>query len=280
MKTKNLFLQILILLLFITAVSAFDIPQPLGTVNDFAKMFDSASEKNIADLITQVNKETSVEIAVVTIESLNGIPKEEYSIALANKWGVGKKGKDNGIVILIAKQEHEYRIEIGSGLEGTINDAKAGRIARQVLVPNFKRGEYGKGTFETILAVKGLLENNADVVAKYSEPEVNFGLGSFLFFIVTYIISTVCLTDKKIKWPPILIWDLVTIFAALFYGWFIFSFIIIILAHIFALLGRFGRTAGAGRFGGFSGRGLGGSWSGGSGFGGGGFSGGGAGGKW
>ena len=122
-------------------------------------MIDATSKTNIEQIISEINQKTTAEIAIVTVETLDGVPKEEYAIDIAQKWGIGKKQNDNGILILISKQEREYRIEIGRGLEGLINDAKAGRIGRQIMVPNFQRNQYGKGIYEALVEINGLLEN-------------------------------------------------------------------------------------------------------------------------
>lgn len=276
-----LFIVFMALIAFSAFAQAIQIPQPIGTVNDFAGIIDATSKQNIANAISEINQKTTAEIAVVTIESLDGIPKEEYAIELAQKWGIGKKQNDNGILILVAKQERQYRIELGRGLEGLINDAKAGRIGRQIIVPNFQKNQYGKGIYEAIIEIQGLLENKPEVIARYTQKEDKFGLFVIPYFLITLAITFISFSSKKIKWPALLGWDIATLLLAIFLALFFEVLVIIIIALIFGLSARFGKNSGRG-IGGISGRGFGGSFgsSSGGGFGGGSFSGGGSGGNW
>ncbi len=123
---------------------ALDLPEPVGYVNDFAKILPSSMEKELETKISNYEKKTSVEIAVVTVKSLKGLEIEEYSIKLAEKWKVGKKGKDNGIIFLIAPKERKMRIEVGYGLEGDMPDLKAKDIIDDV-GPYFKQGDFPEG---------------------------------------------------------------------------------------------------------------------------------------
>ena len=202
MQSSKIIFIILALTLVAIPLQAMSIPQPQGAVNDFAHIIDPASRQEITRLINEIKTQTTVEIAVATVETLEGIPKEEYALQLAQEWGIGKKETDNGILILIAQQEREYRMEIGKGLEGTINDAKAGRIGRQILVPNFQKNQYGKGIYETILEIKGLVENNPEVIARYEEQPLNplMIYSSLAYAVITLIITLTAFENKKINW--------------------------------------------------------------------------------
>lgn len=160
---------VLLFLIFIPLSSAVEYPSAVGYINDFADMLSPSDEVRLNNEITAIEKATTVEIAIVTIDSLQGVSIDEYAVKLFEKWGIGKKSKDNGLLILVARNEKEYRIETGYGLEGTINAARAGRIGREIIEPNFKNGEYGKGLYEAVVEIKGLVEDNPDVVAKYEE---------------------------------------------------------------------------------------------------------------
>ncbi|HEY9247143.1 MAG TPA: TPM domain-containing protein, partial [Candidatus Methanoperedens sp.] len=170
MKLK--ILQVIFLfLIFIHTAGAVDYPSSTGYVNDFANMLGQADKERLNIEITAIEKATTVEIAIVTVDSLQGVSVEEYAVKLFEKWGIGKKDKDNGLLILVAKNEREYRIETGYGLEGTINAARAGRIGREIIEPNFKNGEFGKGLYESVLEIKKLVENDPAVVAKYEASD-------------------------------------------------------------------------------------------------------------
>jgi len=250
---KKCILILLILLFFSPAASAVNYPQLRGFVTDNANMIDPAYANNIAQLAAKIEQETTVEIAVVTIESLEGESKEMYAVKLFEQAGIGKKDKDNGLLILVSKQEREYKFEVGYGLEGTITDSMKVNIGDRIIVPNFKNEEYGKGIYEAMLVIEGLLQGNEEVISKYSMSQTqNQEMPTWILFV--------------------------------FFGFFI-------LFSILSSMGRgrnggrnyggYGGVAGGGFGGGFGGGGFGGGGGGfGGGFGGGGSGGGGFGGKW
>lgn len=182
---------LLLLLLLIIPAYAVDYPSPVGYVNDFADIIRPADEARLNDLITDIERNTTVEIAVVTITSLQGEDIDMYAVKLFEKWGIGKKGTDNGLLILVAKDDRKYRIETGYGLEGTINAATAGRLGRDILAANFKQEKYGEGLYEAVLEVKALVEKDPDVVAKYASEgqESEGGLDSHLYTFLLFITS-------------------------------------------------------------------------------------------
>ncbi|MEK7477127.1 MAG: TPM domain-containing protein [Candidatus Coatesbacteria bacterium] len=125
--------------------------RPRGWVSDFAGVLGDPGE--LTRLIESVEKRTSVEISVVTVASLDGLTIEDFSIKLAEKWEVGKKGRDNGVLILVAPKEREVRIEVGYGLEATLTDGVCGGIIREVLMPAFKRGNYAGGLRDAVARI-------------------------------------------------------------------------------------------------------------------------------
>ncbi|MBE0524676.1 MAG: TPM domain-containing protein [Methanosarcinales archaeon] len=192
------YIIILLILLFLSpAAISVNYPQLRGFVTDNANMIDSANTNNIAQLAAKIEKETTVEIAVVTIDSFEGESKEMYAVKLFERAGIGKKDKDNGLLILVAKQEREYRFEVGYGLEGIITDSMKVNIGERIIVPNFKNGEYGKGIYEAMLVIEGLLQGNEEVVSKYSMSQTEnqevptWIIFTFVgFFILFSILST------------------------------------------------------------------------------------------
>lgn len=136
------------LLLIALSVCAFaekinDI-RPQGYVTDLAGVIDPATRQKIELLATEVEQKTGAQIAVVTVNSLEGQTREDYAADLYKHLGIGSKGKDNGALILIAPQERQYKIEIGYGLEPVINDARAGDAGR-LAKPYFRDGDYSSG---------------------------------------------------------------------------------------------------------------------------------------
>lgn len=120
--------------------------QPRGLVNDYANVIPAAEENQLTAVLTELRQKTGAEVAVVTLPSLDGGQIDDFTIRLAERWKVGQKGKDNGVILLGATQEgrgNRLRIEVGYGLEGVINDAAAGRILDQHVVPAWNQGQYG-----------------------------------------------------------------------------------------------------------------------------------------
>lgn len=291
-----------LLLFFIPQASAVEYPSPVGYVNDFAGMLTPEEEARLNSEITAIEKSTTVEIAIVTVDSLQGVSVEEYAVKLFEKWGIGKKASDNGLLILVAKNEREYRIETGYGLEGSINAATAGRIGRDIIEPNFRDGRYGTGLYEAVREIRGLVENDPDVVARYEGNLVPFDItvndvprtyyidGTAIEYTLLLIFFSLIpfgifvKKHKKLVWTSLLGVDAVLLIAAyfnseglLFFTIFFMFFQVMLAVFIFGF-----RTGEWGK-GGFSG-GRGGSWGSGGGrsggFGGGRSGGGGHSGRW
>ncbi len=168
-------LLLIVFILFMPTASAVNYPQLKGFVTDSASIIDPVYEEKITQLAQKIEKETTVEIAVVTIESLEGESKEMYAVNLFKQAGIGKKDKDNGLLILVAKKEREYRFEVGYGLESTITDSMKVNIGDRIIVPNFRNGEYGKGIYESMVVIEGLVKGNEEIRSKYSMKQSGGG---------------------------------------------------------------------------------------------------------
>ncbi len=142
---KALPLFLLGIFLVISPVWAQDFPEPGGYVNDFAQMFSSDYRQSLEQELNDFENETTTEIAVVTIDSLEGGSIEDYAIRLFEQWQIGKKEKDNGLLILISKEDRKIRIEVGYGLEPIITDGRAGKIIREQMRPAFREEDYDQG---------------------------------------------------------------------------------------------------------------------------------------
>src|SRR5665811_1745861 len=120
MRSKILFLCALLSLVLSAFPSFAEFPAPQGRVSDFAGVLKPGVLVHLLQTIQQVESKTSAEIAVVTVPSLDGLTVEDYAVQLFKKWGIGKKNKDNGLLVLVCPSEHKARIEVGYGLEPTI----------------------------------------------------------------------------------------------------------------------------------------------------------------
>ena len=136
----------LLLLLFVAGAPAETVaglPAPTGYINDFAGVLSPAVKQQMEALCTAVDRQAHAQIAVVTIKTIDGDESlEEFATALEEKWKVGPKGSDKGVLMLFAVNDRKRRIEVGYGLEGVLNDAKVGDIGRS-MVPDLQAGDYG-----------------------------------------------------------------------------------------------------------------------------------------
>ncbi len=138
-------------------------PRPAGYTGDFAGVIAPGYRQNIEALATELERKTSAEIAVVTVNNLDGMDIDSYAVDLFEEWGIGKRGKDNGLLVLFAMEEKKVRIEAGYGLEGIIPDGLAGDIIRQKMLPAFREGKYGLGLFSGAAVSAGLIAREAGV---------------------------------------------------------------------------------------------------------------------
>jgi len=127
------------------AKSTINLPEPTGRlVNDFAGILQYGTVDQLEKLLLGHEKATSNEVAIVTIKSLDGVSVEEYAVELFEKWGIGKKAKDSGVLFLMAVQDRKMRIEVGYGLEHVLTDGRAGEIIREA-TPFFKESRWDTG---------------------------------------------------------------------------------------------------------------------------------------
>jgi uncharacterized protein len=156
----------------IHAESVAVLPAPTGYVNDFAGVLTPETRQSLEDLCTQVDHQAHAQIAVVTVKSMDpdksgAIPSiEEFATALEDKWKVGKKGTDRGVLLIVSLNPRKYRIEVGYGLEGLLNDAKVGDIGRD-MQPFLHTNDYNQGI---PIAVRELAQDIA------ADAGVNLGL--------------------------------------------------------------------------------------------------------
>lgn len=156
-KVFSLFLLVLISSFLFIGCTSGALPEPKGFVNDFAGILSDKEEKSLEATLVQYEEQTSNEIAVVTVKSLDGKSVEDYTMALAEKWQVGKEGKDNGVIILVAQEEKKIRIEVGYGLEPVLTDLTAKQIIDNEMTPRFKRDDFAGGIESATKAVMAVI---------------------------------------------------------------------------------------------------------------------------
>lgn len=167
-------------------------PNPPQLVNDFAHVLSAADKQQLETKLVQFDNETSNQIAVVIINSLNDYPLEDVSLKYLRDWGIGNKN-NNGALLLVAVQEHKVRIETGYGLEGALPDVTCKSIIDNDIVPQFKQGNYAggisAGTDNIIKATKG--EYTAP--AGYADRNKDAGGGPASWIIFIFIIGFIIL---------------------------------------------------------------------------------------
>ncbi|MFH1847201.1 MAG: TPM domain-containing protein [Candidatus Omnitrophota bacterium] len=180
------------------AVQDARVMSPLGFVNDYAGILPSDKETKMEALLTEIENKTSVEIAVVTLNTTVPLTIEQYAVDLFEKWGIGKKGKDNGILMLIAVVDRKVRIEVGYGLEGTVTDLQSKMIIQNLIVPAFKNRDYAVGILSAVIGLAELISNEYGIEISLdpeirrtvsSSREKSSPLGSFLtllFFLLIF----------------------------------------------------------------------------------------------
>jgi len=134
------------------------VPPYRGYVNDYADMISPAAEQRLERLLAAFDRRESTQIAILTIDSLEGDPLEDFSIRTVEAWKIGQRGKDNGVLLLVAKKERRLRIEVGYGLEGVLTDLAAGRIVDHILSPAFRAGRYDEGFERAVAAIIGIVQ--------------------------------------------------------------------------------------------------------------------------
>jgi len=194
--------------LVVQIVPAFsaDFPTPEGFVNDFANILSSETKQRLEQQLTQLEEDSSIEIAVAIVDSLGGTTIEDFATRLFEEWEIGKKGEDNGILLLFALSDRKMRIEVGYGLEPLLTDSKAGRIIRNIITPEFRNEDYDKGVTEGVAAIiKVVHGEEVDLGSEESSETGEDGSGGVwvLFFIGTIFLSYLSsfLSRSKRFWP-------------------------------------------------------------------------------
>ena len=164
MKIKNIKLKIWVTFLLITQLAfALDVPRLTGRVNDYANILTSGQKTSLESFLKKVETASSAQVVLLTINSLDGENLEDFSMTVAEKWKLGQKDKDNGVLLLVAVKDKKIRIEVGYGLEGELTDLKCGYIIRQLIVPGFKSGKFYNGINEGLTAITGLITKEYEI---------------------------------------------------------------------------------------------------------------------
>ena len=138
------------------------LPSARGLINDFLQLFSDNENKMLDSLVSAFERKTTVEISVATVDSMMVKDKdfEDYTLVMLRMWGVGKKDKNNGILIVISPDLRRMRIQNGYGIENILSDAETKNIIDNSFIPKFKEGKYFEGTRDGIIAIINKLKQN------------------------------------------------------------------------------------------------------------------------
>jgi uncharacterized protein len=185
-------LLLTILILMPLPLLALDAPQLSGRVNDYARLLSPEAAASLEQKLAGFEREQSTQIVVLTIPSLQGDEIEGFSIRVAEQWKIGQKGKDNGVLLILAKAEHKVRIEVGMGLQGVLPDITSAQIIRNVMSPHLKSNDFDQGInagVDAILAAtKGEFKASPQDTARNSRSRSSSPATYFLLAAVAAVI--------------------------------------------------------------------------------------------
>ncbi|MGB1205958.1 MAG: TPM domain-containing protein [Chitinophagales bacterium] len=195
-------MYLLICCLFFASNLLAQIPpamSPPRLVNDFADIIPAGKEQVLEQKLRKYNDSTSTQIVVAALTSLNG--DEPYNVAqeIIEQWGVGQKGKDNGVVILVAPNERKMFISTGYGVEHILTDAMCKQIIEDYMLPHFKKGDYHAGIDNAINIIFGLMvgEYEAEDIMSSENSDAYIMLFIFLFLLFFWVILPAYINRKN-----------------------------------------------------------------------------------
>lgn len=150
--------------------AALEVPFLSGRVVDEAEILSPETEQGLTAQLEQLEQQTGAQVVVLTVPSLEGDPLEDYSLRVADTWQLGGAERDDGVLMLIARDDRQMRLEVGYGLEGTIPDILAGRILDQAVRPRFREGDFDAGVASGVGKVAALIRGEQPE-AVLPEPE-------------------------------------------------------------------------------------------------------------
>ncbi|MCF6276414.1 MAG: TPM domain-containing protein [Candidatus Magasanikbacteria bacterium] len=200
-RIKALAFLITATLLFPVAVFGYANPgTPTGFVNDFADMFSQEQEDVLNQKLTNFEKETSNEIAIVTVPNLGEDTIENFAVELFAEWGIGKKKNDNGVLLLISRDDRKMRIEVGYGLEGALTDLQSHQIIQNFLVPNFKQELYFEGVNSALDVMIGATKGEYEAINKAETAQTGYDYQTIFFFVIFVVISITSILSASKSW--------------------------------------------------------------------------------
>ncbi|QXH77265.1 TPM domain-containing protein [Pseudomonas salmasensis] len=171
------------------AQAALTFPTLTGRVVDSAQMIDPTVREQLTQQLQALEQTSGDQLVVVTVPDLQGVPIEDYGYQLGRQWGIGQKGKDNGALLIVSRDDRQVRIEVGYGLEGVLTDAQSWVIINQVILPKFKAGNFSQGISDGVAAMIQVVGGEPLAVpahvadANFAMDNPGFSIGLFILLI-------------------------------------------------------------------------------------------------
>lgn len=173
-------------ILFAQKNFAFDVPALTSRVVDNAHLLNESERAELETYLETLEKNTSIQIALLTIPSLENDALETFSMRVVESWKLGQAEKDNGALLLVAFNEKKIRIEVGYGLEEKLTDAKSGLIIRRIIAPRFQQEKFGEGIVEGIKNMGAIASDNAELISDELTESEGTPLPVILFILLFY----------------------------------------------------------------------------------------------
>lgn len=197
-KSFKLFLTFIFLFVGISfAVHALNVPSaPLGHVSDYADLLSKTTKQELKKTLEEFEKTDSTQIVVAIFPSLEEESLEDFSMRLASTWKIGQKDHDNGVIFLVFKNDRQMRIEVGYGLEDKLTDATSSDIIRNVVVPEFKNGDFDTGVTRGVTAI---MQATRGAYLRHSSDDSDISVvGIFMaILLVTFFFALVLMSFIK-----------------------------------------------------------------------------------
>ena len=165
--------------------------KPQGRVSDFAEILSARARDALDGLLGGLERRTTAQVAIVTIQSLDGGQVDDFAHKLFQRWGVGQKGKNNGVLLLVAVRDRKARIEVGYGLEPVLPDVLAGRILREDLFPAFREERYADGLLGAARRIATIIEGGEPAAKQPGDssqaPEGPLGTVFLILFLSLFV---------------------------------------------------------------------------------------------
>ncbi|HAJ91621.1 MAG TPA: methanol dehydrogenase [Gammaproteobacteria bacterium] len=169
MRSARILLTLLLCVISAPLLSAPEFPQLAGRVVDQAALLSPAAETRLTEQLAAHEQQTGNQLVVVTLPSLQGNNIEDYGYQLGRHWGIGQKGRDNGALLIVSRDDRKVRIEVGYGLEGSLTDALGSAIIHQRILPQFRQGDFESGIEKGVEAMLNIIDGDAEEITDLSK---------------------------------------------------------------------------------------------------------------